>query len=518
MTSVSSCLSRLDKIAQMRSAHTAQHISFDYGITTVYTSDKNRVYVPNQTGNLFHNDDSFVRLVMGPYGSGKSTLCIHEIVKRACEMPVWSSGRRKSKWIVVRNTSGELYSTTLQTWLTWFGELGDIKKRQKPLLTYEHTFNDGNGIVELDLVFIALDREDDMRKVKSIEATGVYINELSEVPQGALSHLKGRVNKRYPSIAFCQDNYFSGIICDTNPPDEDCWIYKDFEQKSLQSYKIFKQPPGLLKTSDGFWYQNPQCDNYPNLSSDYYPKLAEGQSEDFVKVFCLGQYGSVGFGKKVYPEFNSDLHAVDDIPAIQGKCINLGWDGGLTPACIVSQISDRGQYRVLKEYVGVDMGIRTFAQSIVLPGLARDFPYCKIGSSVFDPSGVSRDNIMEEMSCIGELNSLGIVTLPAKTNTLDPRLGSVRYFLNIMIDGRPGFLLSKKGCPVLYRGFTKDYIFKRVAVGGEERYRNEPDKNMSSHPHDALQYDAMEHAAERIIAAKGSVDYVDMYNPVLNIF
>lgn len=517
--SVSACAARLEALHKARSVQTNQHIKLEHGITTVYTSDRDRIYIPTNTGKIAHLDNSFVRLIMGAYGSGKSTWCMHEIVRRACAMPKWSANRRKSKWIVVRNTSGELYSTTLQTWLTWFGELGDIHKRQKPLLTYEHAFNDGHGIVELDLVFIALDREEDLRKVKSIEATGVYINELSEVPQGALSHLKGRVNKRYPSLAFCADDYYSGIIADTNPPDEDHWIYKDFELKSLDSYKIYKQPPGLLKTSDGIWYQNPDCDNYANMANDYYVKLAEGQSEDFVKVFCLGEYGSVGFGKRVYPEFNSDIHAVDHIDAIQGQPIDLGWDGGLTPACVVTQITDRGQLRVLKEYVGKDMGIRTFAESVVIPGLAKEFPYCKVGKSVFDPSGIARDDIMEELSCIGELNNLGIPTTPAKTNKIGPRIAAVKWFLNRMIDGKPAFLLSKKDCPVLYKGFVKEYIYKRVAIAGEERYRDEPDKNMSSHPQDGLQYSALEVASDFILADKAPQQVaIDMFNPVMNIF
>lgn len=491
-----------------------QHIIFNEEETIIHAAQKNKVYVPTNTGKLFHASNNFVNLVIGPYGSGKSTMCVHHIVRQTCAMPRWHNGRRRARWAIVRNTSGELQSTTLQTWLTWFGELGDIKKRQKPLLTYEHTFNDGNGVVELELIFIALDREEDLRKIKSLEVTGAYINELSEVPQGALAHFKGRVNHRYPSRAFCDEPYWSGIISDTNPPDIDHWIYKDFELKALESYKIFHQPSGLLKDKDNKWFQNTECDNYANLAHDYYTKLAEGQTEDFVKVYCLGEYGSVGFGKRVYPEFNSDVHAVERIVAIQGDPIHLGWDFGLTPACVVVQISPRGQLRVLKEYQGEDMGIRTFAQNVVLPNLQIDFPYNKIGISRADPSGVAGDDIMEELSCIGELNSLGIATNAANTNDLEPRIGSVRYFLNTMIDGQPGMIVSREGAPGLIKGFVKDYMFKRISVGGEERYKEIPHKNMSSHKQDALQYIALEFAASRILSEKAPVTKVDMFNPV----
>jgi len=514
MKSLADCRREFDFLKNSFRAQDEQHILFGKDETTLYTSENPRIYIPSPTAAKFHDTDSFVNLVIGPYGSGKSTMCIHHIVRNACAMPAWSNGRRKSRWAIVRNTSGELYSTTLQTWLAWFGELGDIRKRQKPMLTYEHTFNDGNGIIELELIFIALDREEDLRKIKSLEVTGAYINELSEVPQGALSHFKGRVNHRYPSRAFCSDPYWSGIIADTNPPDVDHWIFRDFETKQLDSYRIFHQPPGLLRDEDGNWFQNKDCDNAQNLASDYYTKLAEGQTEDFVKVFCLGEYGSVGFGKKVYPEYNDDLHSVARIDAIQGEPIHLGWDFGLTPACIVVQMSPRGQFRVLKEYTSEDMGIRTFAKGVVLPGLQRDFPYCKIGISRGDPSGTAGDMIMEELSCIGELCSLGIDTAPARSNDLEPRIGSVRYFMNTMVDGHPGFIVSREGAPQLRRGFVKDYCFRRLSVSGEERYREVPHKNASSHPHDAAQYIAMEFAADRILAAKAPQEKVDMFNPV----
>lgn len=512
MTAV--CKDYLQRIAERSHCHT----TINHERTIIHASHQDKIYIPTPTGNIAHSDNSFVRLIMGPYGSGKSTWCCNEILKRTASMPAWSNGRRRARWGIVRNTSGELQSTTLQTWLTWFGDLGDIHKRQKPLLTYEHTFNDGNGVIELELIFIALDREEDLRKIKSLELTGCYINELSEVPQGALSHLKGRVNKRYPSRSFCPDDYWSGIICDTNPPDVDHWIYRDFEEKQLESYRIFHQPPGLLKHADtGIWLPNPECDNANNLAADYYTKLAEGQTEDFVKVFCLGEYGSVGFGKRVYPEFNSDIHAVPRITAIQGTAINLGWDFGLTPACVVMQTSPRGQVRVLKEYTSQDMGIRTFAKNIVIPALQRDFPYCKIGISRGDPSGTAGDDIMEELSCIGELNSLGVDTAPARSNDLEPRIGSVRYFLNTMIDGQPAYIISREGCPQLVRGFIKDYCYKRLSVGGEERYKEVPHKNAVSHPHDAQQYILMEYAADRIMSEKSPREVVDMYNPVMRI-
>ena len=518
MRTASEIRHRIAAIEEARRKGTERQITLNDQGMIIHALEQDKIYIPTATGRIAHDDNSFVRVIMGPYGSGKSTWAASEIVKRACEIPRWHSGRRRSRWGIVRNTSGELSSTTLATWLSWFEGLGDIRKRQKPVMTYEHTFNDGHGIVELELLFIALDRPEDIRKIKSLELTGCYINELSEVPKAALAHMKGRVN-RYPSKAFCHEPYWSGIIADTNPPEDDHWIFKDFEEQKFDNHILFKQPPGLIKNEDDKWVRNPNADNAEHLPDNYYEMLAEGQSKDFVKVFCLGEYGSVGFGKNVYPEFNPDFHAVDSLSAIQGEKLLLGWDFGLTPACVVVQLSARGQLLVLKEYVGDSMGIRTFADSVVIPSIAKDFPYCKIGDSIGDPAGNARNEIVEEMSCIGELNSLGIPTSSARTNDIDPRLGSVRYFLNKMVDGKPGFILDRKNCPSLFKGFVKDYVYSRIAVSGEERYKDKPNKNMSSHPMDALGYVCLEIASDRIAADKvADKQHVDMYNPVMRIF
>lgn len=494
--------------------------------TQIYASDKPKMYIPNSTGKLFHADDTFIRLIMGPYGSGKSTICINEIVKRARAMPKWHNGRRRAKCLIIRNTSGELQSTTLQTWLQWFGDLGHFKKRQKPLLTYEHTFSDDLGQIELELVFIALDRDEDIRKLKSIEATFAYINELSEVPQAVLHHLIGRVNHRYPSASFCAEPYWSGIIADTNPPDEDHWIYKDFELNPTPNYKVFHQPSGLVTNDDGSFSKDPSgnyiantaCDNYKNLSSDYYVKLAEKRSEGFIKVYCAGKYGIVESGKRVYPEYNDDIHSVPRVEAIQGLPIHLGWDFGLTPACIVFQITPRGQVRLLKEYIAEDMGIRTFAKNVILPSLPVDFIFNKIGESEGDPAGSAGDAIMEELSCIGELNSLGIKTNAATTNDIDIRISSVRYFLNAMIDGQPAFLLDREKCPVARKGFINGYHFKRMSITGDERYQDKPNKNRFSHIHDAIQYGLMKFASDRVVENKQKdKNPIDMFNPVMRI-
>ena len=502
------------KLEQMKKQEEQHLFWYQDNSVEIKGTPHNKLYIPSKTGLEFHNDDSFVRLIMGPYGSGKTTTCINEIIRRTCDMPPWHNGRRKARWAIIRNTSGELHTTTLQTWLAWCDELGVETHRSKPLLQYEHVFKDDYGVVELELVFMALDRPDDIRKLKSLEVTGAYLNEASELPSAILSHLKGRLNGRYPSKAFCPQPYWSGIIADTNPPDVDHWIYEQFCANQIEGYKLFRQPPGLIK-EDGQWFPSPAAENIQNLSHDYYTKLASGQREDFIKVFCCGDWGIVESGKRVFPEYNPDLHSAECVSAIEGLPIHLGFDFGLTPSCVVTQITSRGQLLVLREFTSTDMGIRDFAEGVVLPGLQQHFRDHKIDISVADPSGNIRDSITSELSCISELCNLGINTRAARSNILEPRLNGVKYFLGRIIDGQPGLSLSRAGCPVLHKGLARDYVFKRLAVPGEERYKDFPDKNFASHICDSLQYICMEFAAEHISAEKRTSFNADsVYNPI----
>jgi len=114
----------------------------------------------------FHQDDSFVRGVMGPVGSGKSTACCWELFRRLQEQEPGPDGIRRSRWAVVRNTYRELSDTTVKTWLDWFDDVGDFVNQD---MVHRIKFAD----VEAELLFRALDRPADVKKLLSHELSGV---------------------------------------------------------------------------------------------------------------------------------------------------------------------------------------------------------------------------------------------------------------------------------------------------------------------------------------------------------
>jgi hypothetical protein len=109
---------------------------------------------------------------------------------------------------------------------------------------------------------------------------------------------------------------------------------------------------------------------------------------------------------------------------------------------------------------------------------------------VGDPAGASASDT-DEQSCFDIMHALGVDIQPGQQ---DPTLRqeSVRYLLKNAIDGEPMLLVHPR-CKRIRKGFQGEYKHRRLMVGGSTaRYVEKPDKNMYSHPHDALQYVAVE--------------------------
>lgn len=453
-----------------------------------------QTYRASSTGEQFHKSNAQVKLLMGAYGSGKSTTCCTEIIKQACNIPPCTDGIRRSHWGVIRNTYPELKSTTIKTWLDWCGDLGNIVYDSP--IRFRAIFNDGNGQIELNVFFLSFENHADVKKLKSLELTGAWINEASELPEILMMHLPARIG-RYPSKKSCNQPWQPHIILDTNPPDTDHWLYKMFELDKPTGYEIYKQPPGLLDdglATDGYII-NPEADNINNLPSNYYLDLARGKPKEYIRVYAQGQYGAVIDGRRVYDSYNDDLHSVPNLVPLHGVGLLLGFDFGLTPACVIAQLSPIGQLRILKEFVSERLSLRELLQQVVKPYLATVYSDYTVESVAADPAG-KQDSSTDAKDCFDILREEGLYAHPAYTNNITPRIDAVKYFLNRLVDGQAALLVSRSECPTLRKGFIGGYNYKRVRIASDERYYDKPDKNRYSHVHDALQYIALHLARE----------------------
>lgn len=447
----------------------------------------NYSYDPVPTIARFALSDARIRALMGCFGSGKSSGCVIEIVRRAIAQPKSPDGVRYSRWCIVRNTYSELRLTTIKTVFQWLPP-AYLGKYVESSHTYTIT---AIPEVHLEIIFLALDRPEDIAKLLSLELTGGWINEAREVPWSIVEAMQGRIG-RYPPRRDVPI-YWDGLIMDTNPPDSDSSWYAFFEEgKWVKDFErlqdegvlpaemrhedyaaIFKQPSGLSK----------QAENLPNLKPGYYQELQIGKTPEWVKVYVHGDYGFVVEGKLVYPEYSDQVHCREIEPNPRCTVIR-GWDFGLTPACSFSQLLPDGRWLVFDEMTSDNMSIDQFADE-VLEHCNRAFRGTVTFEDWGDPAGNERMQT-DKKTCFEIMQAKGI---EVQGSVQEPKLRqeAVRKPMRTLVGGEPQFIVHPR-CRVLRKGFMGGYHRRRMNIAGPERYTEKPEKNFYSHVQDSLQY------------------------------
>lgn len=454
---------------------------------------------PGPVAQAFLASDAFVRGIRGPFGSGKSTVCCVDIIRRALAQRPSPDGKRRSRWAIVRNTYPELKTTTIKT---WHGIVPEHAGRWIDSGPPRHILSGDD--FEIEIWFLALDSPEDVKKLLSMDLTGAWVNEAREVPKSILDGLTARVG-RYPGQAQGGPSWF-GVLLDTNPPDTDHWWYRLAEDEHPEGFAFFAQPSGLA----------PNAENRENLPPGYYERLCAGKSDDWIKVYVRGEYGFLQDGRPVYPEYSDGIHFRADLQVLRGVPLRVGLDFGLTPAAAIGQRTTVGAWRWFDEVVTEHMGARRFAEQLAQV-LREKYPALPIGSITGDPAGNQPLGDDEEKTVFKVVRAAGIDALPASTNDWTPRREAVAKSMSSIIDGEPALLIGP-GAPTLRKALMGGYHYKRVQVVGDERYQDHPNKNRFSHIAEAQQY-AMLGAGEAATvlrgqpSRKGSVRVVDEWKP-----
>lgn len=380
-------------------------------------------------------------------------------------------GIRRTRFAIIRNSYPELKSTTWKTWSTWCPAIYGKTNFDSPITHHVKTSD-----LDMEVLFLALDRVEDARKLLSLELTGAWINECREVPKGILDALTGRVG-RYPSRlqGGCT---WSGIILDTNPPDTQSWWYKCAEEETPEGWEFFSQPSGISEFAE----------NIQNLPKDYYKRISAGKDDDWINVYVYGNYGYLTEGKPVFPQYRDGLHcATESLVPDPHFGLLIGADFGLTPAAIIAQKFPDGRWQILDELCTDNTGVKRFAE-LLSTYVAQYYPDNVVLGCWADPSGAYGAE-SEEDTAIGIMNAnTKWKWKPAPgDNTLGERLECVRNVLNRLVDGNPGILVSPKA-KMIRKGFANGYHYKLAQSGNGAVVHETPNKNEYSHPHDALQY------------------------------
>ena len=439
---------------------------------------------PGPVAEAFFASNARRRFLLGPVGSGKSVACCMEILRRSMEQKPNAKGERKTRWAVIRNTYPELKLTTLETWRDWFNDsLG--KFHHSP--PYQHTLDfpmaDGTRL-KAEVIFLALDKPDDVKKLLSLELTGAWFNECREIPKVIIDGIDGGRIGRYPSKKDGGPSWF-GIIGDTNMPDEDHWLHNLCEIEKPDGWEFFRQPGGVVRRGDK-WVVNPNAENIKNLPDTYYSEGMSGKSPGWIRVYYAAQWGFIQDGKPVFPEYSEDLHYCETLVLAPRLPLILGVDFGLTPAAILCQKDAYGNWNAIDELVTAEMGAIRFGEALQRK-LRGEYAGTPLGKIWTDPAGSQRNQVNEQTP-IEALRACGLPAQPCPgNNKFVERREAVAVPMGRLVEGRAGFRIGPK-CIHLKRAMAGGYRFKRVLVTGEERYQDSPEKNAHSHPAEALQY------------------------------
>lgn len=196
-------------------------------------------------------------------------------------------------------------------------------------------------------------------------------------------------------------------------------------------------------------------------------------------------------GLPVYGDFDRSYHVSQSaLDPERGLPLLLGWDFGLTPACVVTQLVE-GQLRILKEIIGKNESAKTFAPRVWSELRVNFAPWTHLEDMLFsfvDPSGFYRSDT-DASTCIHQLTAAGFrnVRPGPSNNDFEMRKQSVESFLLKRTRRGPGLLVDPKECPTIIDGFTGGYQYSEHAADIEPS-KLRPLKNRYSHPHDGLQY------------------------------
>lgn len=444
----------------------------------------------------FFQSNGVCDVIQGPLGSGKTRTMMARIMRHIQQQRVSRiTGRRMSRWGVVRNTYPLLKDTTVKTWKDVAPE--EVYGKMNMSSPMRHLLRWGD--IDAEIIFLALDEAADYAKLRSFEFTAIAWNELPFIRKDLFDEASSRL--RWPGPEHGGSEWH-GMIADANAPDEDHWLAMMTGQSPVppnltareraeyewpKEWGFFRQPPAVLEVKDQHgavvdYKVNPAAENLENLREDYYSEMLSAKKKPWIDSRLRNVVATYIEGSPVWPQFNAEVHVSrEPLRPMKGYVVDVGLDFGLMPAAIFMQ-GMANRVFVQHELLGFNEGSVTFAPK-VKRFLAEHYPGYEFRIHG-DPKG--RDRPQSDMRTSYEVfaeNGLRVDPPPGlKQNMIATRVDAVTKVLTEMYDGRPRFVLSPL-CRTLKLAMAGRYHLVR-----EEDGELRPKKDMYSNPADALQY------------------------------
>jgi hypothetical protein len=431
-------------------------------------------------------DNHEVAVIMGPVGSAKTTAAAMRLARHAFEQEPYE-GVARTRFAIVRNTGPQLHDTTMKSWFKLFPTDNKYRKYTSTTKTQTWKFrpNGSKHVIHAEFIFRALDDEDDVANLLSLEVTGFWFNELREINTEILAHA-GRRAGRYPGadLGGCT---WRGWIGDTNPWAATSDLHEMFVANKRPGYEFFKQPGGM----------DPNAENLENLEQTretlllpwndprrreqgrtYYINALRDYNKYDADVYVHCKYGLSRTGKPVFVSYDDNAHCkpFELLKTPDGAVpLLIGYDNtGRNPAAAISQKTEAGQWRIRYEFIGEGMGMKAHAAELAR-FLAEKIPKYRIEKITCDPAGQAKGADDLDMRMIVSRQFPGVPVLNARTNDPATRIEAVDGTMRRLVNGEPAILIHPD-CKTLRAACIHKYQYRKLKIAGEERYTETPDK------------------------------------------
>ncbi len=400
--------------------------------------------------------------VMGPVGSTKTTTCLYWLLLRALTQEPSPDGVRRTRFGLIRNTLVNLKQTILKDILSLFTELAEWRPSENTVWIRVP------GVLECEMLLLGLDKPEDLRRLLSLQLTGVYINEVREINYPTIFASFSRTG-RFPSNKHGKVKCtYRFLIADSNMGVEGSQLHKFLEEERHPAVKFIHQPSAF----------SPEADWLEYLPDNYYEDLMIGATRAWIDTHVHAMWSADLSGEPVFGQiFNEYFHVSRErLQVLPGLPILVGVDPGINPACVFGQVTQSGQVRILHEIAVPNTLMSVFLSSHIggwmqMPGYAGKMHYFTM-----DPSGINR-NAITGLSAKGLFEQAGLDVVLASTNAIDPRIKAIEQYLTetrgleqhttykslseLKQLGPAPALLIDPSCTVLITALASKYRFKR---------------------------------------------------------
>jgi hypothetical protein len=444
-------------------------------------------YTAPKTVGQFMLSEATIRALLGPVGSGKTTGCLMELLRRACEQQPGDDGVRYTRFGICRQTLSQLKNTVLHDIVGWYNDIAHWKVSEN---TVYFNFLD----VHSEWLLLPLETPEDQRRILSMNLTGAWLSEGIEIDIDLLAPILGRCG-RYPTGKLGAPTWH-GIIIDSNMPTEGTPWHHAVDDPDID-WTVHIQPGGLEPDAENMPYllQTPETAKLPidhpqRLARGrmYYERLARSRNENWVKRYVHAQFGPDPTGSAVFGgSFRASFHCVPTLDPVRGRPLIIGQDLGRDPWSVICQLDNAGRFLALEEVEAFDIGLRQHIRQNLRPALMQPRYSGLSIVIVYDPSGAAKSQY-EEVNAQDVCRSEGFASMGAGSNDLDTRFTSVEYWLLQQRIGAAAMLFDHSRCPKLIEGMSGMYRYARTKL---DVSKLAPDKNPWSHVCEALQYGCM---------------------------